>query len=144
MPELRVPKREAFARLIAEGTPPQDAYIQAGYRGGYTGAQSHSYVLRDKPEVRARIEELKAGARRRHEVTMDSLTDEYEQARKLAMDIESPGAAVSATTGKAKLHGLDKSDQTVIGNRTVNIGDVELARRMTMLLQRGVDALDAG
>jgi phage terminase small subunit len=143
MPELKTARQEAFAHLIAEGVAPPAAYLKAGYRGGHTAARCKSYELRDKPAVRARIDSLKAGARRRHEVTMESLTMEYEQARKLAMDIESPSAAVNATNGKAKLHGLDKSDQVLIDNRTINLGDVELARRMSMLLQRGVDALDS-
>jgi hypothetical protein len=37
-----------------------------------------------------------------------TLTDEYEDARRLAMVTGQPGAAVAATTGKARIHGLDK------------------------------------
>ncbi len=37
-------------------------------------------------------------------------TDEYEDARRLAMVTGQPAAAVSATTGKARIHGLDKGE----------------------------------
>ncbi len=39
-----------------------------------------------------------------------TLTDEYEDARRLAMVTGQPGAAVAATTGKARIHGLDKGE----------------------------------
>ena len=44
----------------------------------------------------------------RHEITVDTLLLELEQARKLALDTKKAAAAVTATMGKAKLLGLDK------------------------------------
>ena len=46
----------------------------------------------------------------RHEITVDTLLAELEEARKAALCAETPqtSAAVSATMGKAKLLGLDK------------------------------------
>jgi len=142
MPEIHPPRRKAFANLLAQGLNPEQAYLQARYPGEAKHAKDKGRRLADQPEVRARMVELRDQLHR-HNVTVDSLTFEYEEARQLALNVENPGAAVSATTGKAKLHGLDKSEQINIDNRTVQVmGDVELARRMTMLLERGVNALD--
>jgi hypothetical protein len=45
-------------------------------------------------------------------VTVDSITDELDEARTRALESEQISAAISATMGKAKLHGLvvDKSE----------------------------------
>ena len=64
--------------------------------------------LLDNGKIAARIEGLQAAARERHEVTVDSLTADLEDDRKLAHKANQAGAAVSATLGKAKLHGLLK------------------------------------
>jgi hypothetical protein len=142
MPELKPARREAFATLIAQDVAPERAWIQAGMPGEQRHAKLKADRALKQPEVCIRINELR-DLMHRHNVTIDSLTFEYEEARQLAINIEQPSAAVSATTGKAKLHGLDKSDQTNIDNRTIHVmGDVELARRMTMLLERGVNAID--
>ena len=42
----------------------------------------------------------------RHDTTVDTLTDELERARQLAHRNGQAAAAVSATLGKARLHGL--------------------------------------
>ena len=60
------------------------------------------------PKVSSRVLKLQADHRERHNTTVDTLTGEYEDARKLAMSTNQPAAAVSATTGKARIHGLDK------------------------------------
>jgi len=63
--------------------------------------------LFDNPKVTARLEELQTEHRERHNVTVDSLTDELDKAKDLAMlRPEGASAAVSAILGKAKLHGL--------------------------------------
>jgi hypothetical protein len=59
-------------------------------------------------KVQARLEELQEQAAKRHGTTIDSLTSELEAARDGAMGTGQFSAAVSATMGKAKLHGLIK------------------------------------
>jgi len=59
-------------------------------------------------KVQARLEELHAEAAKRPGTTIDSLTSELEAARDGAMGTGQFSAAVSATMGKAKLHGLVK------------------------------------
>ena len=65
-----------------------------------------------KPHIRYQVDKHREQAIKASLVSIASLSQEYEEARGLAMDVESPGAAVSATTGKAKLHGLlvDRSE----------------------------------
>jgi phage terminase small subunit len=68
------------------------------------------YNTLQKPQVQARLEELRKQVMERHEITVDTLLAELEQARVAALGAETPqtSAAVSATMGKAKLLGLDK------------------------------------
>lgn len=68
------------------------------------------YNTLQKPQVQARLEELRKKVMERHEITVDTLIAELEEARKAALGAETPqtSAAVSATMGKAKLLGLDK------------------------------------
>ncbi len=65
-------------------------------------------------KVLARLQELQAQAREKHGVTIESLTIELQEARALALANQQANAAVSATMGKAKLHGLliDKAEVT--------------------------------
>ena len=62
------------------------------------------------PKIQKRLEELKERMMEKHDVTVESLIRELEEARKAALSAETAqaSAAVSATMGKAKLVGLDK------------------------------------
>ena len=61
-----------------------------------------------KPAPAPTLAELQAEHRARHNITIDSLTTDLENDRQLAHTEGQAGAAVSATLGKAKLHGLLK------------------------------------
>jgi len=92
-------------------------------------------------KVGARVAELQAHHLRRHDVTVDSLTEEFEDARDLAMSINQPSAAISATSGKARLHGHDKGTGNVnisVQQNTVKLSRLELARRMAHIIDAGV------
>lgn len=98
------------------------AYVETGnaseaYRRSYNTAnmaektaQREGYNTLQRPQVQARLEELRNQVMERHEITVDTLLAELEEARKAALGAETPqtSAAVSATMGKAKLLGLDK------------------------------------
>ena len=96
------------------------AYVETGnaseaYRRAYNTAnmaektaQREGYNTLQKPQVQARIEELRNQVMDRHEITVDTLLLELEQARRLALETKKAAAAVTATMGKAKLLGLDK------------------------------------
>ena len=69
------------------------------------------------PKIIDRIEELRERALEKHDVTVESLIKELEEARKKALDAETPqaSAAVAATMGKAKITGLEKSKVELTG-----------------------------
>ena len=66
-------------------------------------------------KVAVRVSELQEQARKRHEVTIDTLTAELDEARQQAKDDPKGASAhVAAIMGKAKLHGLlvDRQDHS--------------------------------
>lgn len=69
------------------------------------------------PRIQKELQDLKDAIMAKHNVTVDSLIEELEEARKAALHAETPqaAAAVSATMGKAKLTGLEKSKVEVSG-----------------------------
>jgi len=105
-------KQEAFCQ----------AYIETGnaseaYRSAYAADKMKAEAIHVKAselltngKVAVRVAELQGEIKERHGVTVDSLIAELEEARKAALDAETPqsSAAVAATMGKAKLTGLDK------------------------------------
>lgn len=137
------PKREAFVQAYVETGNASEAYRRA-YNVRETTKpasvwQSASKLLAD-PKVASRVAELQTHQQQRHDVTVDTLTSEYENARELAMGIEQPSAAISATSGKAKLHGFDKGEGNVevnIQQNTVQLTDLELARRLAHVIEAG-------
>lgn len=87
---------EAYRRAYnAEGSKPEVVHVKASQ-------------LLSNGKIAVRVAELREAASMRNEITVDTLLDELEEARQLALDTESPAPAVSATMGKAKLLGLDK------------------------------------
>lgn len=58
------------------------------------------------PHVTARVIMLQEEHRERHNVTVDTLTTELDEAREVAREEKQGSAMTSATMGKAKLHGL--------------------------------------
>lgn len=105
-------KQEAFCQAYVETGDASEAYRKAYVADKMKPETIHNkaYQLRQQGDVRARIEELQAEVKRRHNVTVDSLIKELEEARQSALTAETPqsSAAVAATMGKAKLVGLDK------------------------------------
>ena len=63
------------------------------------------------PHIASRVVELQEEHRERHNVTVDTITAELDEARDLAKKTEQPAAMTGAVMGKAKIHGLitDKS-----------------------------------
>jgi phage terminase small subunit len=75
--------------------------------------QEASRWLRDT-KISARLQELRAQAAKAHEITIDSIALELEEARKVGKDNGQSGGMVAASMGKAKLVGLliDKAEVT--------------------------------
>ncbi len=106
------PKQEAFALAYVETGNASEAY-----RRSYNAEKMKPEVIAVKAsellahgKVSVRVKELQAAHAQRHQVTVDDLLAELEQARQAALTAETAqsSAAVAATMGKAKLLGLDK------------------------------------
>ena len=98
------PRQEAFVREYAIDMNATQAVIRAGY--SEKTAYSQGQRLLKNVEVSAAIEDTQEAHAERCNVTVDGLTDELEAARMTAQKNCQAAAMVSATTGKAKLHGL--------------------------------------
>mgnify|MGYP000422757604 CR=1 FL=1 len=105
-------KQEAFCQAYIETGNASQAYRTA-YAADKMKTDSinrKAKELIDNGKIAARVAELQGEIKERHNVTVDSLIAELEEARQAALSAETPqsSAAVSATMGKAKLTGLDK------------------------------------
>lgn len=124
-------KQEGFCRSYIETGNASEAY-----RRNYNAVNMTNEVIAVKAcellksgNVAVRVAELQQSLVKRHEVTVDSLMLELEEARTAAMGATNPqsAAAVAATMGKAKLAGLliDKVEAKV--NNLSEVRDDELA-----------------
>jgi phage terminase small subunit len=107
-------RQKAFARLVHEQVPPYRAYALAGYRPH----ESNPYRLSENERVKQYMCELEARTMERHQVTVDTLLTELEEARLNAKSAKQPSSEVSAIMGKAKLAGLlvDKQEIKDVSN----------------------------
>lgn len=109
-------KQERFCMVYVETGNASEAYRQAYNAENMKEASINvnaSKLLTDA-KIALRIKELKSGHTKRHELTIDDLVKQLEEARQVALALENPqcSAAISATMGTAKLLGLvvDKTD----------------------------------
>lgn len=121
------PRHERFAQELAKGKVADDAAEVAGLksRTGYCGRLAASV------DVVRRVAELSALAAEVTVTTSAGLIRLAEEARKLAMELKQPAAAVTAIHAMAKLAGvwIDKRENT---NRNVDqLTDDELAEYLT-------------
>lgn len=104
-------KQENFCRLFVELGNQSEAYRQAyETKADYKGVNVRACELLKESSVAVRVEELRKDIAMAHNITVESLLKELEEARTIALTCETPqsSAAVTATMGKAKLCGLDK------------------------------------
>ena len=95
-------------------------YVETGnasesYRRAYNAenmkpetVNRRAFDLMENSKIKARIEELQAEHRKAHNITVNDLLAELEDARKVAEEKEQASAMIQATMGKAKLLGFDK------------------------------------
>ncbi|MEB5475970.1 terminase small subunit [Acinetobacter pollinis] len=115
MTELKLtPKQEQFCQLYIELGNASEAYRQAydaDSMSENTVNRKAKEVL-DNGKITARLEKIRKRHQSRHDVTVDTLLAELEEARRAAKGdgTRRPQANVmlSATMGKAKLLGLDR------------------------------------
>ena len=107
------PKQSKFCQLFIECGNATDAHRLAGYgprMSDKTRNEAASRLLANS-KIKARLNELRAAHEARHDDNVDTLMDQLEAAREIAMTNEQPAAAVSAIMGKSKLLGLDSGPQ---------------------------------
>ena len=111
-------KQELFAQAYIETGNASEAYKRAydTQANANTINRKASQLLKH-PEVKKELEVLQEQAKERNKVTIDSILQELEQARTLALKADTPqcSAAVTATMSKAKLLGLvvDKQENHI-------------------------------
>jgi phage terminase small subunit len=115
MSDKLTPKQEAFVLAYLETGNASEAYRRAYAAKNMSDAaiRVEACRLTDNPNVALAIQAGRDQATKRNEITVDTLVDELNEARLIAL--QSPrgaSAAVSATLGKAKLLGLiiDRSE----------------------------------
>lgn len=115
MSELNLtPKQESFCQLYIELGNASEAYRQSYDADSMNENTVHvkASELLSNGKVSVRVDQIRNEHKKRHNITIDTLLLELEEARKIALSpaLEKPqtAAAVSATMGKAKLLGLDK------------------------------------
>lgn len=116
-------KQEKFCRLVIELGNTSEAYRQS-YDSDKMKVETVNRAakqLMDNPKIATRLAELREPIIEKHNITVESLLKELEEARTCALTAETvqSSAAVSATMSKAKLLGMDKQ----IIDHTVSIKD---------------------
>lgn len=133
MGELNLtPKQESFCQLYIELGNASEAYRQSYDADSMNEHTVHvkASELLSNGKVTARVEQIKAEHKKRHNITVDTLLLELEEARQAALTAEKPqtAAMVAATMGKAKLLGMDKQVvEHIGGDKPIeHTGNVEL------------------
>lgn len=142
MPDLTL-KQELFCQKYIETGTASEAYRQSYDTENMlakTVWEEASRTLAD-PKVTARIKELQQIHQKRHEVTVDSLTEELDELKKLAAADKQYSPAVTAVMGKAKLHGKlpDKVEHTGKDGGPIVTEErsaLEAARRIAFVLAK--------
>jgi len=116
---LTNPKDEKFCLVWHETGNKSQAYREShpnSLKWKDETVHNKASALSKKGEVSARFKELQNDALKSHGITIKSLLMELDEARKIALESETPqsSAAISATMNKAKLVGLDKHVETSI------------------------------
>lgn len=116
MSKKLTPKQESFCQKFIELGNASEAYRQSYNceRMKTSTINSRAKELRKDGPITARIDELQADHRERHDWTVDDAIIELEEARQVAKQEAAASAMVAATMGKAKVLGLlvDKKEHT--------------------------------
>ncbi len=131
---------EKFAQNLATGMADTDAWEAAGYRRN----RNPPHRALKRPDIKARVAWLKAQGASAAVVTAQTIALQLDDDRKLAHKVEQPGAAVSASMGKAKLFGLisDRHEHTGKDGGPIKVDDVsitEAARRIAFALAKAAE-----
>ena len=105
-------KQEAFCQAYIETGNASEAYRRAyGAKNQKPETVNrNAFNLTQNTKILARLAELKAEHAKRHNLTVDDLLIELEEARQIALQAPTPqaSAAIAGTMGNARLLGYDK------------------------------------
>ncbi len=120
------PKQEHFARKYIELGNASEAYRQSYNASKMTDKSIWELACVElaKTKVASRVYELQEKLAEKHEITVEDLIKELEEARELARDLEHSSTMVSATMGKSKMLGFDTQNVNVRGKIEVVTGIV--------------------
>lgn len=119
-------KQEAFCFAYIENGGNASAAYKASYNVKKATDKSVTELastLLKNVNVASRLKELQAASQKRHEMTVDDIVTELEEAREIAKTLLIPnaGAMVAASLGKAKVLGLIKEKVEHSGNMTTTL-----------------------
>ena len=107
------PKQEKFAQVWHATGNKSEAYRQA-YNAGNMSAEVinvKAVEVAANGNVAVRFAELQKAAKKRNDTTVDTLDAMFKEAWRIGKQNSNPSAMVSATSGLAKLHGLNAPDK---------------------------------
>ena len=112
------PKQENFAQRYVQCGNASQSYRDTYSVGAATKMATvnrKAKELLDNGKIAARIKELQDRGQRKHDITIETLTEMYKEAFSMGKEIEQPAAMNGSATGLAKLHGLitDKTQTEV-------------------------------
>ncbi len=124
------PKQEKFCQKYIETGNASEAYRQSYDVSNMKAESVHRTAkeMLDHPKIASRLTIIQERHMKRHEVTVDSITKELEEARFLALQEKQAAAATGASMGKAKLHGLlvDRNEHAGPNGAPIPIGPIEI------------------
>ena len=110
------------------------ALITVGYSRPY--ALHNGLRLFDNVRVKAAIAKIQAVVAEKVDFDLEMALKEFEEARLLAMKRDQPAAAVAATTGKARVVGLDKEVHIGLQQRELDEEEALEAKRIASIRLR--------
>lgn len=113
-------KQEAFCQAFVQNKGNASEAYRAAYavknmKANAIGVEA-CRLLAD-PRISLRVHNIRSDIAKRHELTVDSIIAELEEARELARSASNPNTSVmvAASMGKAKVAGLIKDKQEITG-----------------------------
>ena len=151
-PNALTPAQEHFAREVVRIGSYARAYRKAYKVGERTKPETvhrNAATLAADTKISARIEELKAKAADKAVISRASMLEEMDVNRRLALELDMPAAAASASRDRAKVAGLmvDRTEHTgkdgaaILVESEVSLEEKssnDLARRVAFLLAQGL------
>lgn len=123
MKDLKLtPKQEKFCQKYIELGNASEAYRLSydAQNMSATTVNTKASELLKNGKITVRLSQIQEEHKQRHNITVDMILDELEEARKAALSAETPqcSAAITATMNKAKLVGLDKPTEDGVEEAT--------------------------